>query len=422
MKERIAVEGIKKIVNHSLMKLEAYLSTTEFKGYDPYDALNSAFLRKISMGNRVLNLVFTHALKRSPVNPRAILGIHKAYNPKGLGLFLTGFLKKYRITGSDHVREMILHIVDLLEETRSTGFSGYCWGYNFDWQSEKMLTKKWTPTIVNTVFIAHALVDAYEIMGESKYLDMARSCCDFILGDLLILKTRDAICFSYTPMSKSKIHNANILGAGLLARIHVHTKEDKLLDYARKSILYTIRRQRSDGAWPYGESTPNEGVWFRGRTTVEDPEDRAEVGFVSYRDSYHTGFVLEGLFRYVHASNDATIIENIRRGLEYYASHFFLEDGTPKYFDNRIQPIDIHCPAQAIVTLIMLKSIEDYQSLLERITTWMIDHMQDRRGYFYYRKGRIGTNRIPYIRWCEAWAFHALTTYMQYLSGENGDR
>jgi len=35
----------------------------------------------------------------------------------------------------------------------------------------------------------------------------------------------------------------------------------------------------------------------------------------------------------------------------------------------------------------------------------------ERRGYFYFRKGRYLTNKIPYMRWGQAWAFHALTEY-----------
>jgi len=38
--------------------------------------------------------------------------------------------------------------------------------------------------------------------------------------------------------------------------------------------------------------------------------------------------------------------------------------------------------------------------------------MQERSGYFYFRKNRFITNRIPYLRWGQAWAFHALTAYL----------
>ena len=41
----------------------------------------------------------------------------------------------------------------------------------------------------------------------------------------------------------------------------------------------------------------------------------------------------------------------------------------------------------------------------------MLDKMYSGK-YFYFRKGRFLTNRIPYMRWSQAWAFHALTEYV----------
>jgi N-acetylglucosaminyldiphosphoundecaprenol N-acetyl-beta-D-mannosaminyltransferase len=38
--------------------------------------------------------------------------------------------------------------------------------------------------------------------------------------------------------------------------------------------------------------------------------------------------------------------------------------------------------------------------------------MYSGRGFFYFRKGRFFTNRIPYMRWSQAWVFHALTEYL----------
>ena len=96
-------------------------------------------------------------------------------------------------------------------------------------------------------------------------------------------------------------------------------------------------------------------------------------------------------------------------------NHFFLEDGTPKYFHDRIYPIDIHCSTQAIITLVKLNKIRELNLLLQRVACWMIDHMQDKHGFFYYRKGRAFNNKIPYIRWSQAWALYALSTYYFYM-------
>ena len=47
----------------------------------------------------------------------------------------------------------------------------------------------------------------------------------------------------------------------------------------------------------------------------------------------------------------------------------------------------------------------------------MLRHMYSGRGFFYFRRGRLLINRIPYMRWSQAWAFHALTEYLAAQTG-----
>jgi len=390
------MSDFKRKIQGSLDRLEKYLDSTGFKGYDPYDALNSKILRIFSFRNKWLRIAYTQGLKRSPINLRPLLLIEKGYNPKGLGLFLTAYLKLYSLSRAGKYLQKISYLISFLEKGKCNGYSGHCWGYNFDWQSETTLTPKGTPTIVNTTFIAHAFLDAYELFGEERFLKIARSACNFILRDLHISRRGDSLCFSYSPIDKSRIHNANILGAGLLARVCSITGEDELLEYTKKAVTYLIDTQREDGSWYYG--APGSGA-----------------GYVEYIDSYHTGFVLEGLFNCIEYAGDGVHFENLKKGVDFFANHFFLEDGTPKYFHDRVYPIDIHSASQAIVTLVKLGGVKDNSRLLEKVARWMVNHMQDERGYFYYRKGRLFYNKIPYMRWSQAWAFHALTTCHSHL-------
>ena len=52
-----------------------------------------------------------YATFRNPVNIRPLLGIKKDYNPKGLGLFLSGYIKQYSITGSADYLQKIKQII-----------------------------------------------------------------------------------------------------------------------------------------------------------------------------------------------------------------------------------------------------------------------------------------------------------------------
>ena len=383
---------IKNQIKHSLDKLEVYLDAIDLKGYDPYDALNSKMLSRLSFNNKSLKIFYTQALKRLPINLRPLLFIKRDHNAKGLGLFLAGYLKLYSLSRNEKYLKKIKYVVSILEQIKSKGFSGYCWGYNFDWQSRDHFTPKGTPTIVNTVFIAHAFLDAYKQLGEKCYLDIARSACDFMLNDLNISGNDDHICFSYTPLDTFKVYNASMLGAGFLARMYYFTREYKLLEFARKATAYISSKQNTDGSWYYADTSHQRWI-----------------------DCHHTGFVLESLFNYIKYTGDKKHLINLEKGFEYLKAYFILPNGMTKFYHNRSCPVDIHCPSQAIVTLVKLKDIGENSQLLQKVVGWMVDNMQDKNGYFYYRKGRFLYNKIAYIRWAQAWAFHALTTYYLYL-------
>jgi len=44
----------------------------------------------------------------------------------------------------------------------------------------------------------------------------------------------------------------------------------------------------------------------------------------------------------------------------------------------------------------------------EQIVEWAIQNLQSPEGYFYYQRHRFHTNRIPYMRWSQAWMAYAM--------------
>ena len=372
----------------------AYVEAADYAGYDPYDALNSPLIRCIGANSKWVRIVATQLLRRSPVNLRPLLGIRKGHNPKGIGLFLWGYSKLYALTKEPRYLERIDYLLDMLEQLRSKGYSGNAWGYNFDWQSRTFLRPKWTPTIVNTSFIGHALLDCYELTGRQKALDLAIPIKDFILGDLHRTPLDDTFCFSYTPVDTEVVHNANLLGASILARLTRYCDDDRLPSAVSASLGYSMQRQREDGSWSY-----------------------ADTSIQGWIDSFHTGFNLQALRYILETGLGEQYVAAYRRGVQYYAAHFFLEDGTPKYYHDCTYPIDVHAPAQAIC--FFSREGEEYKELTDRIVTWMLKNMYSDRGCFHFRNGRLLTNRIPYMRWSQAWAFHALTDYL--LAAENSE-
>ena len=374
------------VVEH-LRSLEQHMSDEHFKGYDPFDALNSPVLKAVSFDSRLLRILFIQSLKRLPFNIRPMLGIKKNYNPKGIGLFLWGYVKLYAGSKDPGCLKKIDFFLDLLEELRSEGYSGNCWGYNFDWQSRAFYLPRYTPTLVNTSFIGHALVDAYEVTGNRKSIEMAIAIKDFILNDLNRREEDFGVCFSYSPADNTAIHNANFLGASLLIRLYKYTKDEATKDAALAGLSYGMKYQRRDGSWFY-----------------------AETDIQRWIDSFHTGFNLQSILYFLEEGFGTEFRDAFAKGVAFYANNFFRPDGTPCYYHDRLDPIDIHSAAQAVV--FFSKMGGEYQKLAESVMDWMVDNLRDRAGFFYYRKGKFMRNKIPYIRWSQAWAFHALTEYL----------
>lgn len=370
----------------SFQSLKTYIERERFAGYDPYDALNSSFLSSLGSRSRILRIAFIQLLKRLPVNIRPLLRVEKDFNPKGLGLFLWGYAKLYAVEKDAEHLERIDRLLDLLESMKNRDCSGNGWGYNFDWQSRAFFIPRGTPTIVNSSFIGHALLDVWKFTGKERALDMALPIRDFILQNLNRQEMNGSICFSYTPLDRYFVHNANLLGASLLIRLHEQTGETAPREASLAALSYSMNHQREDGSWYYAE---REGAhWV---------------------DSFHTGFNLQSIRYFLEAGCGAQWRRGYERGVEFYRDNFFLGDGTPKYYHDRVYPLDIHSGAQAVAFFSGMG--EEYRELARRLLNWMVVHMQSPAGYFHFQKHPYYTIRIPYMRWGQAWAFHAMTEY-----------
>jgi len=383
-------------LKNNISKLDQWVINQDYKGYDPFDALNSPILKTLSKHSKWSRIFFTQLLLRSPINLRLLLRMKPDYNPKAMGLFLSAYSNLYRTHKDQRYLEKLEFFTQWLIENSSKGYSGHCWGYNFDWQNREFYAPKGTPTVVNTAFIGHGFLDAYELNSNEIYLKVARSACDFIINDLNIYQENDSVCFSYTPLDNGRVHNANYLGASLLIRVASLTGEKILTQYAEKAYQFSNSYQMDNGAWRYGE---------------EDIR--------SWIDGFHTGFNLDALHWHILSTKSIKYKDILVKGLHYYINHFFLKNGTPKYYHNKTYPIDIHNAAQALITLSKLGHYQpDANCVLEKVHRWTIDNMQDPKGYFYYRKEKLFTNKIPYIRWGQAWMLLALSTVDLY----NADR
>lgn len=373
------------LVRKSLAELEQYILSEDFAGYDPYDLLTSpVFSLPGFRANKSVRLTAQQIFRRLPLNLRPLLQIPKGHNPVTYGLCLQAFtyLPSVFPEREEIYRREADHCIEELQRLQSRGYSGACWGYDFDWEARYARLPAYTPTIIATGMIANALFVHYSRTGDKRAFDLCKSSASFVLHDLKRIYDGDTLCFSYSPADTQQVINATMKAARLLAQVYSVTGENSLLDHARGTVRYVLRRQRPDGAWPYSMGDSR-----------------------SWVDNFHTGYVLDCLQDYSQHADDHEVSEAIRNGIVYYKEHFFLDGGIPKYYNNAVYPLDASAAAQSILTLVKF----GFHSTAETIALWMISNMQDPSGFFYYQKHRHYTNRISYMRWSNAWMFAALS-------------
>jgi len=388
------------MIEQSVQKLISYCERDNFKGWDPYDGLNSRVFKLTPFKHsRTARLIWIQLFKKLPLNLRKLFLIKKEYNPKGLALMIEGYCNLYQLCiienkhadKSSHIKEKIIFLSDKLLEIKNKEFSGDCWGYNFDWQARKLFFfPKHTPTIVPTAFCVSALINSYKITNNKKYLKSAISANNFVKKDLLRTKNEFGLFMSYSHISgNNTVINASLMSAKILLLNYQFTKNKNDLLLAKEIISSACRSQNNDGSWPYGL-----------------------LKVQSWIDSFHTGYNLEILSLYSNISKDESFKQNHKIGLKYYLDNFFDDKGRSKYYNDTLYPIDIHSPAQLPVTLYHSRKIKQHNKQLLRVLNWTVKNMQNNEGSFDYQIYKFYRISIPYFRWSNAFMFYGLTFFM----------
>jgi hypothetical protein len=185
---------------------------------------------------------------------------------------------------------------------------------------------------------------------------------------------------------QSSIHNANMLAAAMLARTARVTGNPRARAVAAEAMEYSCSRQLQDGSWYY----------------AVDPR-------FHWIDNFHTAYNLDSLKCYIDNSGDSRYTGHLRRGFDFWTRTFFDAVGRPKYYHDRLYPIDSQCTAQAIETLANFAGYDDVSLPLgHKVAAWTIANMQDPKGYFYYRRYPLLTARTPMLHWAQATTYKGL--------------
>jgi rhamnogalacturonyl hydrolase YesR len=378
------LNGLKELLELSISRLEKWVEDHNYKGYEPFDGLSS-FLRPFTFGSLFLDRLLVQMIRQSPVNLRSLLGVKPLESTKGRGYMAWGYLTMLRCTGDSRYKEKAQKCLEWLIKNKAPGYEKYSWGNHFDFAHRGGRYSKHEPSIVWTALIGQAFLDGYEILGVIRYLDIAKSVCEWIM-DLPREETSSGTCLSYFAIRQSSIHNSNMLGAAMLARTGKIIGNREYLRVAKEAMLYSCSRQLSNGAWYYGEDRKYHWI-----------------------DNFHTGYNLDSLKCYLEFSGDEEFRKNLVNGFRYYRETFFEDNGRPKYYHNRTYPVDSQCIAQSIETLSKFAEFDESAlPLCCKVAQWAIQNMQDEGGHFYYRQYPFIKAKAPMLHWAQATTYKGL--------------
>lgn len=366
-----------------LHKSLSWARKRDYAGYDPFDALSSPLLCKSVFDKRPLRILFTQLLKRSPVDLRNILGVKPSRNPKGIALFASTYDNLYRKFGDEkYIRERD-QLIDWLRNNCNIQEDTVCWGYNFPWQSRRSFLLQGEGCSVVTFFVGES-----PLLEEQKKI--LRGIAEFYLKELnVLLEDDEHLCLSYTPYEKEEmVVNANALIGYQLSRIGKRLGNDEYIEKGRKLINWVVSEQKQNGGWIYSPTS--------------------HLGM----DNFHNGYVIWALMKYYEINGEAEVKDTISKGLRFYETLF--NEGRPLYSTQKEYPVDIHNCAQGIITFKEAEGMDFYQgNMHEKILRWTLDNMWDgEKNYFYYQKNTFWTNKVPYMRWSQAWMCYAMSLYL----------
>lgn len=315
-------------------------------------------------------------------------------SPRGAEAASTSWLSKAR----DLAEEILGYSIP--------GYSGYCWGYPFDWQSATGLKRKFTPHITATPYCFEAFIRLFDLTGEARYLDIARSIATFVFRDLRDTPTGEgAAASSYFPDDATKVVNASAYRAWVLFEAAARCGIEEYRDKAWKNLRFILQSQQPDGSWLYA---------------VDDPAQR-------FIDHFHTCFVLKNLWKLNRHLGSEDVTRAIRHGYQYYRRALYDDQGSPRQYAMRprlqIVRLEMYDLAEAITLGAHLRDdIPEAFSLAQTLAGRLGDRYQLEDGHFVTRIYLGGIRHtLPYVRWPQAQLFLAITNLLQAASTSDAD-
>jgi len=405
----------------SVAKFAAWLAESGYASYDPYDIWGTRYgllARRLYYDKHPLGWMMTApVILMDMIRPRLRgLFVKKDRFPTADAQLVLAFLNLHEVSQAPTRRSTVnasettwltkaRYLANELLAQSVHGYSGYCWGYPFDWQNANGLMPKGTPHITATPYCYEAFTRLYDLTGEEHYLDVARSIATFVLQDLNDTTTGDATAAaSYTPHDHGKVVNASAYRAQVLFDAARRFHDDAYRAKASNNLRFILQSQHPDGFWLYAIDSPAE----------------------AFIDHFHTCFVLKNLHKLNRHLQSLEVEQAVRRGYEWYRRALFDRDDNPKSFAvaTRLQIIrlDMYNFAEAIsLGALLLHDIPEAFSHAQKLAARLMRRYQLPIGHWVTRVYVGGIrHKVPFLRWPQSQLFLALTNLLAAMEQATG--
>jgi hypothetical protein len=401
----------------ALSKFCDWLNRSGGVSYDPYDVLGTRYgrwARRIYYRKNPLGVLLTAPLVLMEILAPKLRGlfVRKRHYATADAQLVLAFLNLYELgregseirataAASDESRKVWLdkaeELASELLKQSAEGYSGFCWGYPFDWQHVNGFMPKGTPHITATPYCYEAFSGLFDATGDEKYLEITRSIATFVSNDLIDTPTGDgAAASSYTPYDQGKVVNASAYRAFVMFDAARRFDKETYFTKAQGNLRFVLNSQREDGSWLYAVDNPPE----------------------AFVDNFHTCFVLKNLYKINQHLENAEVAQAVRRGYEFYRNNLIGSDGDPKTYAvaprTEIVRLEMYNFAEAITLGAMLRNdIPEAFALADELAAKLVRHFQLPTGHFVTRIYRGGIRHpVPYLRWPQSQLFLALTNLL----------
>jgi hypothetical protein len=408
------LKSVEEQTYHYLNHLICWVKRNGWAGWDPYDIWDNRIGMWMAKRENIFERIACGLTSRvgefSPVYLRKILRVNPRINAKAMGLFAAGFLQ---LEASESAPRQIngepgyVPCFRWLEDHKVVRFGGCGWGYPFDWKSRVLIPRD-TPTVVNSAIIGDAYWLRYKYHADRESLAQCENICQFIMTGLNRSghKNDGAFCFSYTPVDKFQVHNANLLGAEFLIRIGMETGRDDWVETGLAAANFSLSEIREDGTLNYWSNEQSQAL---------------------QQDTYHSGFEIRSLNSIACFTGNKEFRYAADKYFQTWLRDYFSKNGIPCLHRGQTNVIEIHSCAESLLCAVKMFESENYsqelflkhvKGVLSTVEKLWVQEAPD-KGYFASKRHKLFCFDIkvdiPYIRWGEAWMFRSLVAFVAKL-------